>query len=86
MIKTWEFETGADAEFVESFVLDVWNTLPHAVVPSDMPSGGHTETASLDDVTETEALAPIDATVDVWFHSDQRDDARRWSSIAGHDA
>lgn len=67
LAKKWNVATGADAEFIESAVLRWWrNTLgaPEALTRSQMPSGGHTETAAFVYVDEIATIEVVDALVE----------------------
>jgi recombinational DNA repair protein (RecF pathway) len=61
LVDLWFFDVGADAFDAEQTVLDAWDEYEYAVAAEDMPHGGHTETVSLDDVSEAEAVALIEA-------------------------
>lgn len=63
LVEMWNFGVGADARYVEVAVLDAWSTYDYGVSRVDMPQGGYTETVSLEDVTEAEALALIEAAI-----------------------
>lgn len=63
LIKKWDTETGLDAEIVESAVLKWWRHslgAPQALTGSQMPSGGHTETAALIHVEEQSTIEFVD--------------------------
>ena len=67
LVKSWSTETGLDAEIIESAVLKWWRHslgAPPALSSSQMPSGGHTETAALIHVEETSTIEFVDFLVD----------------------
>lgn len=67
LIKKWDTETGLDAEIIESAVLKWWRHslgAPQALTSSEMPSGGHTETAALIHVEEEPTIGFVDSLID----------------------
>jgi DNA-directed RNA polymerase subunit RPC12/RpoP len=63
LVDMWSFDVGADARYIESAVLTAWEAYEYGVAEEDMPQAGYTETVSLDDVSEAEALALIESEV-----------------------
>jgi hypothetical protein len=66
LVKLWETESGLDAELIEQAVLGWWRNekgVPPAVERAMMPSGGHTETASMIHVDTEETIARVQAMV-----------------------
>jgi hypothetical protein len=63
LVDLWAFDLGHDARDVEQTVLAAWKGYEYAVSADDMPQGGHTETVSLDDVTEAEAVVLVESEV-----------------------
>ena len=67
LVKTWEVGTGDEAISVEDSVLAWWRDVlgaPPALVKSQMPQGGWTETAALIHVDIDETVERIQAEVD----------------------
>ena len=67
LVKKWDTETGLDAELVESATIRWWrNSLgaPQALTSSQMPSGGHTETAALIYVDQKTTIEVVEALLD----------------------
>ena len=63
-VQQWSLDNGAIAEAVETLVLNMWRKnlgVPFAVLPSDMPQGGFSETVALIYVSVDDALAHIAA-------------------------
>ena len=61
-VQQWSLDNGAIAEAVETLVLNMWRKnlgVPFAVLPSDMPQGGFSETVALIYVSVDDALAHI---------------------------
>ena len=63
LVDMWSFDVGADARYVEVAVLDSWSDYEYGVTEDEMPQAGYTETVSLDDVSEADAIALIERTV-----------------------
>ena len=67
LVKKWDTETGLEAELVESAILNWWREscgAPQALTSSQMPSGGHTETAALLYVDEKITIEVVEALLD----------------------
>jgi hypothetical protein len=67
LVKKWDTETGLDAELVESATLRWWREslgAPQALTSSQMPSGGHTETAALIYVDQKTTIEVVEALLD----------------------
>lgn len=68
LVKKWDTESGLEAEIIESAVLAWWRDslgAPQALTRSQMPSGGHTETAALIFVDELTTIEVVEALLDV---------------------
>ena len=68
LVKKWDTESGLEAEIIESAVLAWWRDslgAPQALTRSQMPSGGHTETAALIFVDEQTTIEVVEALLDV---------------------
>jgi hypothetical protein len=63
LVDMWSFDVGADARFVEVYVLDAWSDYEFGVTEEEMPQSGYTETVDLNDVSEAEAVAMIEAAI-----------------------
>jgi predicted GIY-YIG superfamily endonuclease len=63
LIDLWSFDSGRDAQNVEQTVIAAWNQFEYAVTAEEMPQRGYTETVSLEDVSEAEAVALIEAAI-----------------------
>lgn len=66
LVKTWDLPDAGVAESIETVVLGHWRqtlNAPPALLPSDMPSGGHSETVALIYVTAEDAASLIDQLV-----------------------
>ena len=63
LVDLWSFDSGREALAVEHRVLRAWQGYKHAVAAEDMPQSGHTETVSLDDVTQAEAIVTIEEAI-----------------------
>jgi hypothetical protein len=61
----WSFDVGSDARFVEVAVLDAWSEYEYGVTEEEMPQAGYTETVSLNDVSEAEAVTTIEAAISI---------------------
>lgn len=67
LAKKWNTATGADAELIESAVIKWWREIigaPEALTRTQMPSGGHTETAALVHVDKDTTMEVVDALVE----------------------
>ena len=67
LVKKWDTETGLDAELIESATLRWWRDslgAPQALTSSQMPSGGHTETAALIYVDQKTTIELVEALLD----------------------
>jgi hypothetical protein len=66
LVKTWDLPDAGVAESIETVVLSHWRRslkAPPALLPSDMPSGGHSETVALIYVTAEDAASLIEQLV-----------------------
>ena len=63
LVDLWFHDVGEDASIIEQAVLASWKNYAPPVRAEDMPQGGHTETVSLDDVSEAEAVSLIEGFV-----------------------
>lgn len=67
LLKKWETATGMDAELIENAILKWWREslgAPEALTRNQMPSGGHTETASLVFVNQHTTIEVVEALLD----------------------
>jgi hypothetical protein len=65
LVDMWFFDIGAGAYRAEQEVLDAWSVYEPGVANDDMPQSGYTETVSLNDVSEAEAVAMIEAAISI---------------------
>jgi len=67
LVKKWDTKTGLNAELIESAILRWWREslgAPQALTSSQMPSGGHTETAALVYVDQKTTIEVVEALLD----------------------
>jgi len=67
LVEKWDTETGLEAEIIESTILKWWRDslgAPEALTSSQMPSGGHTETAALIYVDQKTTIELVEALLD----------------------
>jgi formylmethanofuran dehydrogenase subunit E len=63
LVDLWFHDVGEDARLVEQAVLASWKNYDPPVGAEDMPQAGYTETVSLDDISEADAVVFIESLV-----------------------